>query len=130
LVAAEFGISDVGIRLLYKGRVLSDTATLTGLQIRDNETIIVHAGKPKTASDPDKPKRPPADAAPHPTNDQIIRAAQEVMDETVLLAQFTDDQIAEIRRLYQRAGSSLMDIVQIFLRVNKNPQIASTMIKG
>jgi hypothetical protein len=135
LVAAKFGISDVAMRLIYKGRVVPDTATVTGLQLRDNETIIVHAGKPKTSPDPDKSKRPPAvdpppaDAPPHPTNDEIIRAAQEAMDEAVLLARFTDDQIAEIRRLHQRAGSPLREIVQVFLRANENPQIAARMIR-
>jgi hypothetical protein len=71
-----------GMRVIYKGGVVLDTATLTGLQISANDTLIMHAGKPKAPPD-EKPKQlhvaaPPL-VRPCHANDETIRAAQEAV---------------------------------------------------
>jgi hypothetical protein len=142
VLAAELGISDAGMRLIYKGRVITEAATVSSLQLSPNDMIIAHAAKsqgaqhgsekprpPAAAAPPPPPAEAPPPACPSPTDEEIIRAAQDAMDETVLLARFAHDQVAEIRRLHQRAGSSLKEVVEVFVRANENPQIAARMLR-
>jgi predicted Zn-dependent protease len=136
VLAAQLGISDAGMRLIYKGRVITGSATVSSLQLSPNDMIIAHTAKSQGAQHESEKPRPPAAAAPpppparpSPTDEEIIRAAQDAMDETVLLARFAHDQVAEIRRLHQRAGSSLKEVVQVFVRANENPQIAARMLR-